>query len=135
MYCELIFVEPFEFTVEAKETGISMLVDRGNGHKTDVRFLSAAEADCFACLHLLSILPLIHDSRRLNMAVLDEPMCHAHEVTRRVFRDKFLPVLCTVVPHVFVITQNEDDYIDGSRKIHFIKECGVSRIEDVHKTN
>ena len=135
MYRELIFVEPFEFTVEAKESGISMLVDRGNGHKTDVRFLSAAEADCFSCLHLLSILPLIHDSRRLNMAVLDEPMCHAHEVTRRVFRDKFLPVLCTVVPHVFVITQNEDDYIDGSRKIHIIKECGVSRIEDVHKTN
>lgn len=135
LYRELIFVEPFTFQVEASATGISIRVDRGNGHETDVRYLSAAEADCFSCLFLMSILPLIHESRRVNMVVLDEPMCHAHEVTRKVFRDKFLPVLCSVVPHVFVITQNDDDYIEGSRKLYIVKEEGVSRIEDAHTTN
>ena len=134
-YRDLIFAEPFKFTVEATDTGISMMVDRGNGPPTDVRFLSAAEADCFNCLHLLSILPLIPSSRRLNMVVLDEPCAHAHQVTRRVFRDRYLPVLCSVVPHVFVITQNDDDYIDGARKLLVIKENGVSRLEEVEPTN
>ncbi len=127
-YRELVFAEPFAFSVISSEAGISIRVDRNNGQESDVRLLSGAESNSFRLLFMLSLLPLIPDSRRLNIAVLDEPTAHMDPVSRRIFVERFLPVLCEVVPHVFVITPNLDEFIEGSHEIIVTKRNGVSSI-------
>lgn len=128
LYRPLIFVEPFTFSIFASETGLSIKVDRGNDKVSDVRNLSGAESDCFALLFLLSLLPLIPESRRLNMVTLDEPTAHCDDVPRQLFLDSYLPALCEVVPHVYVITNEPDDYVVGSNEWLVVKKDGVSRL-------
>lgn len=132
-YRHLIFAEPFTFSIHASETGLSIKVDRGNGFTSDVRNLSGAESNCFSLLFFLSILPLIPAERRLNMVVLDEPSAHMDAVTRQLFVERFLPALMEVVPHVYVITPN-DEYLNGSSEWIVRKSRGVaSLITEPHK--
>ncbi len=128
LYRPLIFVEPFTFAIHASETGLAIRVDRGNGIESDVRNLSGAESNCFALLFLLSLLPLIPDARRLSMVTLDEPTAHCDDVTRRLFLDSYLPALCEVVPHVYVITNHPDDHMVGSNEWIIVKRKGVSSL-------
>jgi DNA repair exonuclease SbcCD ATPase subunit len=127
-YRDLIFVEPFEFSVKATDSGLSIMVDRKNGIVSDVRTLSGAESNSFRMLFVLSILVLIPAERRLSMIVLDEPCSHSDEVSRELFLTKFLPVLQEVVPHVYVITPHKSDYVEGSSLLLVKKEKGVSSL-------
>jgi DNA repair exonuclease SbcCD ATPase subunit len=127
----LILAEPFTFIVSASETGVSIKVDRGNGMVSDVRTLSGSESDGFKLLWMLSTLCLVPNSRRLNLCILDEPDSHMDDVSKAKFRDVFLPVLREIIPHVFVITQKSDFYLEGSKTWYVTKEKGVSSLVKV----
>ena len=126
-YRNLIYAEPFTFTVSASETGLAVRVDRGNGIESDVRNLSGAESDCFRLLFLIALLPLIPEDRRLNMVLLDEPTAHMDGVSRQIFVERYLPALMEVVPHIYVITPH-DEYINGSSEWIVCKQRGVSKL-------
>ena len=128
MYRHLVFAEPFTFTVNVSSSGISILVDRGNGHSSDVRLLSGAESNSFVLLFLLSVLVLIPAERRVSLLVLDEPCSHQDEVSREIFLTKYLPAVQVLVPNVFVITPHQTDYVKGSALWTVIKENGISTI-------
>lgn len=126
-YRHLIFAEPFSFSVSASDTGLSIRVDRGNDKESDVRNLSGAESNCFNLLFLISILPLIPEHRRLNMVILDEPSAHMDKVSQQIFVERYLPALMEVVPHVYIITPN-DEYLNGSREWIVRKSGGVATL-------
>lgn len=127
-YRGLVFAEPFTFSVVVTDQGMAINVDRGNNIVSDVRNLSGAESNCFRMLFVLSILPLIPSDRRINMIVLDEPTSHADDVTRSIFRERYLPALMEVVPSIYVITPHADDYIEGSAEWLVQKRHGISTI-------
>lgn len=130
-YRDLIFAEPFEFIVEASDTGVSILVDRNNGKPdavSDVRHLSGAESECFSLLCAASLITLTPNSRKLNMIVLDEPTSHMHQVTRELFNQKFIPFLRELVPSVFIITPHDDDTSHNSMEWVVEKSKGVSKL-------
>lgn len=135
-YRDIIFAEPFIFTVNASEKGISIIVDRNNGKansKSDVRHLSGAESNSFRLLSLLSILPLIPDSRRVNYVVLDEPTAHMCPIYTNIFLERFVPVLRELVPSVFIITPKKYESCPNSVEWLIEKKHGVSRlIENAH---
>lgn len=130
-YRDLIFAEPFEFKVEASDTGVSILVDRNTGKVddvSDVRHLSGAESECFSLLCAASLIMLTPDNRKLNMIVLDEPTSHMHAVTRELFNQKFIPFLRELVPSVFIITPHDDD--TGPNSVEWVvqKHKGISKL-------
>jgi DNA repair exonuclease SbcCD ATPase subunit len=127
-YSNLIFNEPFSFSVVAQDSGLSMVVDRGNGHVSDVRSLSGAESNAFRMLFVLSLLPLLPDERRVNTLTLDEPCSHMDEISRTKFLNIFLPALAEVVPHIYVITPNAEDYCEGSHQWVIKKNKGKSTV-------
>lgn len=129
-YASLIFCEPYTFTVTVSSTGVSIIVDRQNGKQSDVRNMSGAESNCFRLLFAFSILPLIPDDRRINTLTLDEPCSHQDEVSRKKFLTTFLPALSELVPNIFVITPNPDDYCEGSSEWLVRKENGVSSVSE-----
>lgn len=130
-YRGLVFSEPFEFSVSASETGLSIMVDRGNNKVSDVRTLSGAESNFFRLLFVMSILPLLPDDRRTNFLILDEPTSHADDVSRAIFRERFLPAIQEVVPHCFIISPHTDDYLEGSSEWLVKKHNGVSTVVTV----
>lgn len=127
-YRDLIFLEPFTFSVHAGDKGLSIKVDRKNGHISDVRNLSGAESNCFRLLFLISLLPLIPNEHRLSMLVLDEPMSHADEVPRKLFLERYLPALQEVVPNIYVITPNESDAVKGADEWVLRKQKGITTL-------
>jgi len=127
-YRGLVFAEPFVFSVRASELGLSIIVDRGNGKISDVRTLSGAESNFFRMLFVLSVLPLLPSDRRTNFLVLDEPTSHADEVSRMIFRERFLPAIQQIVPHTFIITPHADDFLPGSKEWLVKKQNGVSEV-------
>lgn len=127
-YSNLIFAEPFVFTVEAKDSGLSIMVDRGNGHVSDVRNLSGAESNSFRLLAVFSILPLLPMDKRVNMLVLDEPCAHMDEISRSKFLHVYLPALAEIVPNIYIITPNESDYCEGSKQWTIRKRKGRSSV-------
>lgn len=127
-YSNLIFAEPFKFTVTTKQDGVHCIVDRGNGKKSDVRLLSGAESDCFRLLFFFVMLIMADDSRRTNFAILDEPDSHMDDTTRSVFIERYLPALRSLVPHVFLITPLSKHVYSECGYMTVVKEKGVSRI-------
>jgi hypothetical protein len=127
-YRGLVFAEPFTFSISVTDQGMAINVDRGNNVVSDVRNLSGAESNCFRLLFVLSILPLIPSDRRLNVLVLDEPTSHADDVTRAIFRERYLPAILEVVPSVFVITPHASDTLPESREWLVQKRNGVSTV-------
>jgi DNA repair exonuclease SbcCD ATPase subunit len=131
-YRDLIFIEPFSFSVTASDTGVSILVDRNNGDSdsiSDVRNLSGAESNCFQLLSLISLLPLIPKKDRVNLVVLDEPTSHQDPKSRALFNERFLPVLREIVPCVYVITPHADDVSPDSGEWVVQKKDGVSTVK------
>lgn len=127
-YRGLIFSEPFQFALEASESGLSIMVDRGNDKVSDVRSLSGAESNCFRLLFILSLLPLIPSDRRLNLLILDEPTAHMHAVTRQIFVERYLPAITELVPNTYVITPNSDEYVKGASEWIVSKKDGESKL-------
>ena len=127
-YRGLCFAEPFIFSVQASEAGLSIMVDRGNGKVSDVRTLSGAESNFFRLLFVLAVLPLLPSDRRTNFLILDEPTSHADEVSRVIFRERFLPAIQQVVPHTVVISPHQDDFLPDSVEWIVKKHNGVSEV-------
>lgn len=128
-YSNLIFNEPFVFGVIAGDKGLSIMVDRSNGHPpSDVRNLSGAESNAFRLLFVFSLLPLLPDDKRVNMLTLDEPCAHMDSISRTKFLQVFLPALSEIVPNIYVITPHESDYCEGSNLWTVRKESGKSRV-------
>lgn len=130
-YRDLVFSEPFLFTVNSTDTGVSILVDRNNGKEdavSDVRELSGAESNSFRLLCLLALLPLIPDSRRTNFVILDELTSHMHKSGKELFCERFIPILREVIPHIFVIT-NDEERTPNSAEWCVVKSKGVSKLE------
>ncbi len=115
VYSQYIYNEDFKFKITVEPTGILVDVDRGRDFVSDVRMLSGAESDCFKLMFLTSLLPLMPSERRTNLLILDEPDSHMDPVVREKFIHDFLPQLQTVVPHIIVITPNDDSY-DGAEE-------------------
>jgi DNA repair exonuclease SbcCD ATPase subunit len=128
IYRNLIFMEPFQFSVQASDKGLSIRVDRGNGVISDVRNLSGAESNCFSLLFLISLLPLIPDSRRTNFVILDEPTSHSDTTSRELFLSTYLPALQEVVPNVYVITPHSEDFREGCSEWLIKKQGGKSTV-------
>lgn len=131
-YSNLIFAEPFKFSVYADDKGVHCIVDRGNGKKSDVRLLSGAESDCFRLLFMWVMLIMAEDSRRTNFVVLDEPDSHMDDTTRSLFIERFIPALRTLVPHVFLITPLDKHSYSECAYLTVVKHKGVSKlVEDM----
>lgn len=127
-YANLIFAEPFKFTVTAKEDGVHIIVDRGHGNPSDVRELSGAESDSFRLLHFLACLIMAPDERRVNLAILDEPDSHMDLATAGLFAERYIPFLRTLVPHIFLITQKGKHMHSNCDYLTIEKKGGVSKI-------
>lgn len=128
-FANLIFAEPFKFSVVAKDDGVHIVVDRGNGNVSDVRELSGAESDSFRLLHFLACVIMAKDDRRVNIAILDEPDAHMDETTSSLFADRYIPFLRTLVPHVFLITQKGKHLHTNCSYLTVEKHRGVSKIK------
>jgi len=130
-YRDLIFAEPFTFEVSASESGVSILVDRNNGKPdsvSDVRNLSGAESNSFQLLSLISLLPLLPDSDRVNLVVLDEPTSHMDSISRSIFNERFVPILREIVPSVYIISPHSDDACPNSSEWVVQKHQGISTL-------
>lgn len=134
-YSNLIFAEPFKFSLYAKEDGVHCRVDRGNGKESDVRLLSGAESDCFRLLWMWVMLIMVEDERRTNFCVLDEPDSHMDDTTRTLFVERFIPALRTLVPHVFLVTPLSKHLYSECHYITVVKEKGVSKLVESDDEN
>lgn len=129
-YASLIFAEPFKFNVTAKDDGVHIIVDRGNGRVSDVRELSGAESDSFRLLHFLTCVIMAPADRRVNLAILDEPDSHMDAATASLFAERYIPFLRTLVPHIFLITQKGKHTHSNCSYLTIEKHKGVSRIKE-----
>ncbi len=126
-YSSLVFGENFKFTNVVTNKGISLQVTRPNGDMSDVRELSGAESDCFILLCLISILPLLDETQRTNLVVLDEPLSHSDEATRIRVINNYLPALHAVVPNLVFIS-NTPEQVEGSVNLLVTKHNGKSTL-------
>jgi hypothetical protein len=132
-YRGLVFAESFTFSVNVTDSGMSIIVDRNNGHPpSDVRTLSGAESNCFRLLFIISLLPLVPNDRRLNMLVLDEPTAHCHVTTRNLIYDSYLPALMEVIPNIYVIDNQGDEPPKGAYGWTVIKQDGTSVVKTAY---
>jgi DNA repair exonuclease SbcCD ATPase subunit len=127
-YAQLIFAENFKFKVEAKEDGVHIIVDRGQGNVSDVRSLSGAESDSFRLLHFLACVIMAKDARRVNLAILDEPDAHMDDATTSLFVERYIPFLRKLVPQVFIITQKGKHLHPNCSYVTVEKHKGVSNV-------
>lgn len=127
-YASSIFVENYKFIIECSESGMAILVDRNDGNISDVRQLSGAESGAFNLLFLISLLPLIPSRRRCNFLLLDEPLAHASENWKVLFKNSYLPLLQEVVPAIYITTPDTKE-AENYRNIHLIKEGNVTTIQ------
>ena len=116
-YASSIFVEDYKFIIECSESGMAILVDRNDGNISDVRQLSGAESGAFNLLFLISLLPLIPSRRRCNFLLLDEPLAHASDNWKVLFKNSYLPLLQEVVPAIYITTPDTKE-AENYRNIH-----------------
>ncbi len=130
-YSNLIFAEPFKFSVRAKSDGVHCIVDRGNGKTSDISRLSGAESDCFRLLWMWVMLIMAEPGKRTNFVVLDEPDAHMDDTTRALFVERYLPTLRTLVPNVYLITPKDKHVYSDCAYLTVVKHKGESKlIED-----
>jgi DNA repair exonuclease SbcCD ATPase subunit len=108
-YSHLVFPEAMKFELLAGSRGVDALVTRKNGHTSDISKLSGAETNCFRLLFAVSIIPLLPSERRTNFIILDEPDSACSDAVREHIAQHFVPILRTLIPHVFWITPKPVD--------------------------
>ena len=130
-YAPLLYSEPTKFQFEViDERNFNILIERKQQGKTslsDVRTLSGAERRAFTFLLPLAIMPLIPHERRLNVMVLDEPTVNMSTARINLFTRSFIPKLNTIVPHIIIITPQQEHY-DNAVKYLVTKHKGVSTL-------
>ncbi len=129
-YSDLIFFERHKFKLGINNQGITCIIHRANGRPSDVSLLSGSETNCFRLLFMVSMLSLVPKDRRTNFAILDESDSAMDEPTTHLFVNNFLPLLCEVVPHVFVITPKDPTiYTEADEFWTVTKQNGVSTLK------
>jgi DNA repair exonuclease SbcCD ATPase subunit len=104
------------------------MVSRRNGASSDVRYFSGAESRLFAIVFLLAILPMIPDSRRTNILILDEPTANMDDAALEIFRDVLLPQLQKIVPSVIVVSPNPEIVPQHAPVFTVLKKNGKSKL-------
>ena len=125
----LIFAEKFKFHFEVTDTDFRIYYEDKRG-MFDVRNLSGAEGRSFTVLSMLGILPLIPSALRTNLIVLDEMDANMGPTLRNMFCNELVPALNTIIPHVVVVTP-QDDLYPGSRRLCCVKEGTTSRLVQI----
>lgn len=116
----LIFAEGFKFHFDVTDTDFKIFYEDKRG-VFDVRNLSGAEGRSFTVLSMLGILPLIPSELRTNIIVLDEMDANMGPTLRSMFCNELIPALNTIIPHVVVVTPQDDVYPDA-RRFTVVKE-------------
>lgn len=129
-YAPLLFFTPVEFSIDTSKQGIVARCKR-NGRTGDISTLSGSETNLFRLLFATSILPIMPQERRTNFIVLDEPDSACGEVVRNRMINEFLPVLRTVVPHVFWITPKSTDAFGAANELQVVLRKGVSSVKQI----
>jgi DNA repair exonuclease SbcCD ATPase subunit len=126
-----VFPEPIHFAIEVSHSKIDILAYRNPctdfERVSDVRHLSGGESRAFNLLLLLSLLPLIPSSRRLNIVVLDECTANMDNQTKRLVFEQYIPLLTDIVPHVIVLDTGTTP-IDGAQELYAVKEMGITNL-------
>lgn len=128
-YTSLLFPEHITFKMEVDVNTFNITARRKDGTESDIRELSGAESTAFSLLWLLSILPLIPTTRRLNILVLDEFESGLDEPTRKLLIEEFLPMLKTIVPHIIFITPYKEISVPNSRVVCCTKKGSSTTLE------
>ena len=120
----------FELNVAAHNS-MEISVERSDGRKSDVRHLSGAESRVFQLLWMASVLPLLPNNRRCNVAVLDEFEAGVDETTRELMTNEYLPKLNTLVPHILFLSPYETKPEIGRRVLQVEKKGGRSMLREL----
>lgn len=135
-YAPLLYAEKIKFYIRVNSVNsFEILAERkinGSLRCSDVHTLSGAESRAFSFLLPLAILPMIPESRRLNVMVLDEPLQNMGEARKDLFVNSFIPKLKTLIPHI-VILSTDNEYYKDSRILYVVKEKSKSRLETKHE--
>ena len=113
-----LYPERMAFGLSVGENRMDVVATRQDGRFSDVRHLSGAESRVFSLLWLASTLPMMPDSKRCNLVVLDEFEAGLDEVSRSLLVDEYLPKLQTMVPHILFVTPFDPVPGDGRRVLH-----------------
>lgn len=123
-FAPLLFPERMEFAVDVSEGRLDISVSRSDGRTSDVRHMSGAESRIFSLVWLLGVLPLVPESRRANLVVLDEFEANLDGATRELLLDEYLPALNRVVEHVVFVTPNDPPEPGHGRRVVTVEKDG-----------
>lgn len=130
-YVSLLYSEPTKFYFEViDDRNFNILIERkiqGQKSVADVRTLSGAERRAFSFLLPLAVMPLIPSERRLNVMILDEPTVNMGANRVDLFTKSFIPKLNTIIPHIVIITPQQEHYPNAERYL-VTKHKGVSTL-------
>lgn len=128
-----VFPEPIHFSIEVTQTKVDILAYRSPCTEwervSDVRQLSGGEMRAFNLLLLLSLLPLIPDSRRTNIVILDECTANMDNPTKHLVYEQYIPLLSEIVPHVIVLDTGTTP-IDDALELYAVKENGTTTLQE-----
>jgi hypothetical protein len=97
----------------------------------DLYLLSGAESTLFGLNFLTVLLPMLPESRRCSMLILDEAEANCSARSRGLIADVYLPRLAQIVNSVFVLTpfSDSDFYVPNSHELMVTKKGGISSLE------
>ena len=130
-YAKLLYQEPYSFQLVVKDNAFDAIVTRnldGKNSSSDIRRMSGAESRIFSLAFLLSVLPLIPRSRRLNFLILDEPEVNLDDGMLQIFRDVLLPELNKLIPSIIVISPKDELVTPSCHLITVVKQGSVSKL-------
>jgi ABC-type siderophore export system fused ATPase/permease subunit len=79
------------------------------------------------------MLPLIPRRLRADTIILDEVDAYLGPPLKRLFFNKFLPILGTVIKKIVVITTDTKVTVEGARNVLVEKSGNVSSLKEVYE--
>lgn len=122
-----IFAEPYRFSLDIDINRFIILAERSANIAEISSTLSGSERSCFALLNMMTLLELLPDHYRSNIAILDECNAHMDEISTQLFATDFLPRLSTIVPHITVVTPTEL-FVPDAQEFRVVKTKGISQL-------
>lgn len=126
-YAPILFSDPIEFSHLPEDELASVMFQRKNSKRVDVRHLSSGATRKFILALIPAMAKMVTPDKRTNMVILDEVDANIDRVGQSIFTDQFLPMLVNRFDSVFAVTPYEN-VIDGSSQWTVTKEKGVSRL-------
>lgn len=110
----LIFAEKIKFHFDITDTKFNVCYEDTRGI-FDVKTLNGAGSRSFTILAMLGILPLVHSSMRTNVLIMDEMDANMDRVSRDRLSNALVPALAEIVPHVIIVTPQDEVYPNALR--------------------